>query len=59
MWTLVLFIYAGAFAKGDSVALHSIPGYSTEQACMAQGHSGKSLVSGIAKDYSFKCFKVN
>lgn len=58
-WTLVIFIYAGMFAKGDSVALHSVPGYTTEAACAAEGKRGTDFVTGSSKEYKFKCFKVN
>lgn len=54
-----MFIYAGAWAKGDSVALHSIPGYSSEQVCQMEGKRGAKLVNGTTKEYKFECFKVN
>jgi ABC-type proline/glycine betaine transport system permease subunit len=54
-----MFIYAGAFAKGDSVALQTVPGYTTEAACISQGTLGKMFVAGTSKEYVFKCIKVN
>lgn len=58
-WVLVMYIYAGAFAKGDSVTLYTIPGFSSEAACKAQGPAGERLVLGTSKEYAFVCMKVN
>jgi orotidine-5'-phosphate decarboxylase len=56
-WILVLYIYAGAFAHGDSVTLHSIPGFKTEADCKTAGEAGKILVSGSTKEYVYTCLK--
>lgn len=53
---LVLYIYAGAFAKGDSVAMVSIP-QPSQQACMAAGSAASDLVRGSAKELRFICVK--
>jgi hypothetical protein len=53
---LVLYIYAGALAKGDSVSLVSIPQPSL-QACQAAGSAAKDLVSGSFKELRFVCVK--
>jgi hypothetical protein len=52
---LVLFLYAGTFSKGDSVALTSIPGFATEQACAAAGQKAEALVKNTLKDSRFIC----
>ena len=52
-WTLVLYIYAGVLAKGDSVTLLSVPGFKSEQHCAAAGSASKPLVSGSAKELRF------
>lgn len=57
-WTLILYIYAGVFAKGDSVTLNHIPGFKTEQHCTAAGSMAKStLVSGSAKELRYICIR--
>lgn len=56
-WTLVLYIYAGVFAKGDSVTLTHIPGFKTEQHCQAAGNMTKPLVSGSAKEIRYICIR--
>ena len=58
MWTLILYIYAGAFAKGDSVALTNVTGFKTEEVCQAAGRASKSLVRDSYKDTRFVCVKV-
>lgn len=53
---LVLYIYAGILAKGDSVSMVSIPQPSKE-ACMAAGKTAEELVKGSAKELRFVCLK--
>jgi len=55
---LVLYIYAGMLAKGDSVSMVSIPQPSKE-ACMAAGKSAEDLVRGSAKELRFVCIKAS
>lgn len=57
-WVLVLYIFAGTFAKGDSVTLHSVNGFTNEKACIAAGEKAKPLVNGSAKEYKYVCVKV-
>lgn len=59
MWTLVVLVYAGALAKGDSVTLTHIPNWQSEQACVAAGSALKPLVSGSFKELKFVCIKNN
>jgi hypothetical protein len=56
-WTLILYIYAGVLASGDSVALNHIPGFKTEQHCQAAGSAAKPLVKGSAKEIRFVCIR--
>ena len=56
-WTLILYIYAGVFAKGDSVTLTHIPGFKTEQHCSAAGSAAKPLVKDSAKEIRFVCIR--
>ena len=54
-WVLVMYIYAGVFAKGDSVAIETIEGFTSEQACNTAGPYAKKLVDGSSKEYRFVC----
>lgn len=56
-WTLVIYIYAGLLAQGDSVALTHIKGFKTEQHCEAAGVSAKPLVRGSAKELRYICIR--
>ena len=56
-WTLIIYIYAGVFAKGDSVTLNHIPGFKTEQHCNAAGNAMKPLVSGSTKELRYICIR--
>jgi hypothetical protein len=56
-FVLVMYIYAGVLARGDSVAIHSVPMPSME-ACQREGKRGEELVKGSAKDYRFVCLKA-
>lgn len=53
-WVLVIYIYAGVFAKGDSVALESVPMVS-ERACEAAAQKSKALVKDSAKEFRHVC----
>lgn len=57
MWTLIIYIYAGVFAKGDSVALLSVPNFSTEAACVAAAGKTAKFTDGSAKEHRFTCVK--
>lgn len=53
-YILVLLIYAGPFAKGDSVALTQIE-FNSLVSCTTAGRQASQLVSGTAKDVKFIC----
>jgi hypothetical protein len=52
---LVLFLYAGTLSKGDSVALESVPGFTTETACMTAGEKAQALVKYTLKEARYIC----
>lgn len=54
-YILVMYIYAGVLAQGDSVAITHIPGFTSIESCKQAGASAKSLVTGSAKEYRFIC----
>jgi hypothetical protein len=54
-WILVLYIFAGTFAKGDSVSLVQVPGFTSEAECKAAGAASAPLVASSVKDLRFVC----
>jgi hypothetical protein len=56
-WILVLYVYAGAFAKGDSVTLQAIPGFKTQVDCVAAGTAAAPLVANSAKELRYICLR--
>lgn len=55
-WVLVLYIYAGTFAQGDSVALTTIL-MESEKACRIAGDAAKGLVTGSTKNTRYVCVR--
>jgi hypothetical protein len=56
-WILVIYIYAGALANGDSVTLQKIDSFSTKEMCVEAGKEAQILVQGSTKVYRFICLK--
>lgn len=56
-YILVLYIYAGMLARGDSVAIQYIPGFKTVAACKAAGNAAMPLVKDSAKELRFVCLE--
>lgn len=57
-FVLVLYIFAGMLSKGDSVALTTVRGFDTREACVAAGEQSKGLVSGSFKDARYVCLPI-
>ncbi len=57
MWILIIFIYAGTFSKGDSVALTNISGFKTQNACQIAGEKSKQLTDSTFKSARYICVK--
>lgn len=55
-WVLILYIYAGMLAKGDSVALTTVP-MESERACRLAGEASNALVTGSAKNVRYVCVR--
>jgi hypothetical protein len=55
-WVLVLYIYAGMMAQGDSVALTTVP-MESEKACRVAGEAAKGLVAGTTKNTRYVCVR--
>ena len=56
-WILVIYIYAGVLASGDSVAITNIPNFATKQECLQAGKDAEGLVTGSSKVYRFVCLR--
>jgi hypothetical protein len=54
-YVLVMYIYAGMMAKGDSVTLSQVDGFTSMQSCQEAGKAGERLVGGSTKEYRFVC----
>ncbi|MGE4243694.1 hypothetical protein [Ramlibacter sp.] len=57
-WILVMYVYAGMLAKGDSVAMLTVP-VASQEVCEREGRKGEKLVGGSAKEYRYLCLKVD
>jgi len=57
-FVLIMYIYAGAFARGDSASMLAVPMPSMD-VCQREGKRGETLVGGSAKDYRFVCLKAS
>lgn len=55
-WTLVIYIYAGAMAQGDSVTVTATP-MATEELCKQGGDALEGLVSGSTKVLRYACIR--
>lgn len=56
-WILVMLVYAGILAKGDSVALQTVTGFDTKARCEAAGQQLEPLVKTTAKEVRFVCLR--
>jgi hypothetical protein len=56
-WVLVLYIYAGTWSNGDSVALTTIP-MATAELCKKAADESNVLVKGSTKTARAVCWKV-
>jgi hypothetical protein len=55
-WILIINVFAGAFAEGDSLSLTNIPGFTSYEECMAAGKDAGGLATG-KKDINYVCVK--
>lgn len=56
-WVLILYIYAGVWAKGDSVAITTIP-MASQEVCERAAINTESLVKQTAKELRHVCVRV-
>lgn len=56
-YTMVILVYAGILAKGDSVSLFTIPGWNTKSSCEYAAKKLPELVSGTTKSLRTICLE--
>lgn len=56
-FVLVLYIYAGILANGDSVSIAPITGFKTVEECIAAGDKSIPLVKSSAKQLRYVCLE--
>jgi len=54
-YILIIFIYAGPLANGDSVAIESVPNFTTKASCVKAAEQLKTFTNGTAKVYKYAC----
>lgn len=54
-YILVIFIWAGAWAKGNDATMFSIPGFASAEECERAASSLPSLVNGTQQDVRHLC----
>lgn len=55
-WVLLVYIYAGAWAKGDSVTMYAVP-MASQEICEKNGEKLNSLVRGSTKEVRYVCMQ--
>lgn len=58
VWILILFAHAGPMSDTDSMALTSVSGFKTEQACVAAGEQSKKMTSYTTKAMKYTCVQA-
>ena len=58
IWTLILFAHAGTMSSTDSMALTTVPGFSTQQQCVAAGDNAKRMALATTKVIKYTCVEV-
>lgn len=53
---LVLNVFAGVWADGDSLSLTNVPGFTSYEECMKAGQDASRLATG-KKEINFVCLK--
>jgi hypothetical protein len=56
-WILVLFVHYGPLASGYSNAITSVPGFQSQEACVAAAKESQKLVAGTVKSLNSICVK--
>lgn len=54
-YVLILYVYAGMLAKGDSVTMQAVYGFKSQAECVAAGKAADPLVQGSTKVLRYVC----
>lgn len=54
-FTLIIFIWAGAWAKGNDATMFALPGFSSAQECEAAASKLSSLVASTVQEVRHVC----
>lgn len=54
-FVLILFAHVGPMGDGNSNALTTQDGFSSQKACIAAGQAAKSMAQGTVKSIEFVC----
>ena len=57
-WVLIIYIYAGVWAKGDSVTLTTVTGFTTQDTCEVAAKNVMDLTENSTKITRTKCVEV-
>lgn len=57
-WVLIIYIYAGAAAQGDSVTLTTVTGFTSQQTCDAAAKTALDLTQLSTKVTRTRCVEV-
>ena len=55
-FVLIINVFAGILAHGDSLSLTNVPGFKTQEECMEAGREANKLATGY-KEINFVCVK--
>ena len=58
IWILILFAHAGPLSDKDSMAMTTVPGFTTQASCQAAGEQAVGLASHTTKLIKYTCVKV-
>ena len=58
LWTLILFAHVRMMSDKDSMALTSVPGFRSQQECVAAGKAAERMVVATTKVMKFTCVEV-
>jgi hypothetical protein len=57
-WILIIFVHAGVMSNADSMAMTSVSGFQSQQACQTAGEQAVKMTSGTTKAMKFICAKT-
>ena len=58
IWVLILFAHAGPLSDKDSMAMTTVPGFTTQAECQAAGDQAEGLATRTTKVIKHTCVKV-